>query len=406
MKRSTIILIGVVVAAIAVFGVLSTFYLFAPAPAPGVIKLGFIAELTGPMSSLATEGARGAELAVDEINAKGGLNVAGRQYRVELVYLDTQASVDLAKSGAEKLITQDKVLMLIGTVWTPSALTVSRIAEEHKTPFIVSMSAAAGLGKQVQTNNWKYIFQTSTSGEVIGRTLAAAAIDLVKPKSVAVVGQDSDWGRGAAEPFVEYIKKNSPTTVVSRPEYTPAGTSDFSAVLAKIRALNPDMVFESLGGVEQQTFAAQKYDAGLRMPLFSAGSVPASEKYVSDIGMKAEYQVVFLQWAPKPITPETMPFVERYRAKYGNLALTGMTAFTYDAFQAAFNAIQGAGALDKEAIAKALLETNIKGVAGLITFDPTTHTRQMTPPVGQIQGGKFVTIYPKEISDGPYKPPA
>jgi branched-chain amino acid transport system substrate-binding protein len=405
MKGSSKVLIVVVLVAIIVAGAVYEFYPFWRAPSTETIKLGFIAEITGSAAQLVSEGLRGAQLAVEQINSKGGLSVGGKQYRVELVTFDNQYTVELSQTGAEKLITSDKVLMLLGTDWTPAALTVAKVAEQRKTPFIVTMAAAAGLGDMIQKNNWRYSFQVSQSATAIATGLAATLVNIIKAKSVAIVGQDSDFGKGAAAPFVEYVKKNSPSTEILDVQYTPAGTSNFSTVLAKFKTLNPSVIYECLGGVEQQTFALQKYDAGLRMPLLSAGGATSSQKYIDTVGNKAEYQVVNLAWAPKPITALTMPFVQSYRDKFGNLAVSQASAFTYDSFLTAFDAIQRAGKLDKEVITDALLQTNLTGVSGPITFDPTTHIRPYVPLIGQIQGGKFVTIYPLEVKDGTYAQP-
>ena len=221
------------------------------AAAGDTIKIGFPMPLSGPASVYGVPVTKGAEMAVQEINASGG--VLGR--KLELLTRDSKANADEAVRLARELIIKDSVDFLVGTLTSAEAPAVSTIAKENKIVFIAPTSKTIQLTSPA--NLHPYIFRVASNTDIEGRTGAAIIAGWKDVKRVATIAPDYAYGRDAVAAFVDYMKKPRPDIEIVDQQWPKLGQSDFTPFINAQMAKKPDAVFCDVCGGDFVTFAKQ-----------------------------------------------------------------------------------------------------------------------------------------------------
>ena len=211
--------------------------------AGNTIKVGVVAELTGDIPAVGASCKNAAEMAVQEINDAGGLDVGGKKYTIELFIEDNAGKADQSASAAQKLITQQNVVAIIGPNASRYAIPASEIAESSKVVLISPWSTNPKTTLNAQTNEPKqYVFRAAFIDPFQGRVVAKFALDNLKAKKAAVLYDvASDYNKGIAEFFKQTYEENG-GTVVAFETYT-TNDKDFSAQLTKIKDAGPEVIF-------------------------------------------------------------------------------------------------------------------------------------------------------------------
>lgn len=226
------------------------FSLILPACAPtggagggDVIKVGGIGELTGDIPAVGASFKNAAEMAVKEINDAGGLEVGGKKYKVELVIEDNAGKADQSASAAQKLITQDNVVAIIGPNASRYAIPASEIAESSKVVLITPWSTNPKTTLNEKTGASKsYVFRACFIDPFQGRVVAKFAMENLGAKKAAVLYDvASDYNKGIAEFFKSTFEQIG-GQVVAFETYT-TNDKDFTAQLTKIKDAAPDVIF-------------------------------------------------------------------------------------------------------------------------------------------------------------------
>ena len=207
------------------------------------VRIGVIAEITGDMPAVGASCRNAAEMAVKEINAAGGLDVGGKKLKVELFVEDNGGKADQSAAAAQKLITQEEVVAIIGPNASRYAIPASEIAEGNQTIFITPWSTNPKTTLDAVTGKpKKYAFRSCFIDPFQGKVLARFAFETMKAKKAAVLYDvASDYNKGIAEVFkADYEKLGG--KVVAFETYT-TNDKDFSAQFTKIKAAAPDVVF-------------------------------------------------------------------------------------------------------------------------------------------------------------------
>ncbi len=392
--------------------------LAATAAAAPPIKLG------APLSTAYLYGwdaERAIRLAVEEINAAGGVDVGGEKRLFEVEVIDTRdlepgVPVDDAIKAVEKLILQRKVDFLVGgPVRSEAALAVMDLLSQHKKVSIVSTGVLSPAYHKTIAKNYdkyKYCFRISSEIITLGKDLMTV-FDKVRNEfgleRVYIMVQDVAHARKAGK-FVEKLLKKKGFEVVGHDIY-PTGTTDFAPGLLKSKRQRAQILFIWMDMPETAILLKQWKNFRLKsLPLgfMSAGEQPGF--WEASKG-NCEYTVVDLVNggnAPANITPWTMKFVEAYKKRWGLEPEGYGTSSSYMAVYVLKDAIERAGTLDPDAVVKALEETDMMGVYGRIRFDPKSH--QVIPStdpnegaigcVIQWQAGKRVVVWPEAGATG------
>jgi branched-chain amino acid transport system substrate-binding protein len=353
------------------------------------IKVGGIGELTGDIPAVGASFKNAAEMAVAEINDAGGLDVCGEKFTIDLVIEDNAGKADQSASAAQKLITQDNVVAIIGPNASRYAIPASEIAESSKVVLISPWSTNPKTTLDAQTDQpKKYVFRAAFIDPFQGRVVAKFALDNLGAKNAAVLYDvASDYNKGIAEFFKQTFEENG-GTVVAFETYT-TGDKDFTAQLTKIKDTNPDVIFLPNYYSEVPLQIQQAHRLGITVPFLGSDSWGSSE-LVGLCGTDCEGYYFSTHYAADNATPVAKKFIDAYNAKYGNVP-DDVAALTYDSFGLLWEAIKSACSTDRQAIRDALAKVpSYEGVTGNMQFQEGSGDPIKSAVILQVSGDKFV----------------
>jgi branched-chain amino acid transport system substrate-binding protein len=320
--------------------------LLAGAPAAfaqNTIKIGMITDKVGPAKAYAEPVAQGAEFAVKELNAKGG--ILGR--RIELLIEDDQGKPDVSASMARKLVDAGAVFILSVSV-SPATQQAQTVSLETKTPHMTPSNSGDTLTTQVQN---PYFWQTGPLGSTQIQTLLAYARNK-NYQRVALVTDSSELGQITARFFKQGLEANK-IQVVSE-EVMPLGSTTADPQMQKVRASNAEAIFLAGVSTSENTQVLRSYrQLGLKMPILAGYNL--SIPVYSSVAKGLLDGVTFVD-AFDPAKPQTKAFIEAYK-KDRNTEPYNLNGYGYDGIVLVADAIKRAGGTDKEKIREAMQAT-------------------------------------------------
>ncbi len=320
------------------------------------IKLGATFPLTGEVASYGQKAKRGIEMAVAEINAKGGL--LGKKVAVD--FQDDRNDKKEAVTIVTKFATIDKVPVIFGSAGSSVTLAVAPIANQNKVVLISPISSS----EKLSTDGGAYFFRTCPADDLQAKVLADWVFSS-GAKQVAIIYTNNSWGKPLSEGFEKNFGAFGGIVVLS--EGVAENTSDFRTLIAKIKKLsNVDAIVSPTYPKEGGVFVRQLKEAGFKKQLFG-GDNWGSPEFRNIAGSAAE--AVFYTAPAESKSPSFVAFAQSYKAKYGEEPDV-FGAYSYDATQAVFKAIDVAENLEPEKIREALLTVTFTGVSGEIAFLP------------------------------------
>jgi branched-chain amino acid transport system substrate-binding protein len=364
----------------AILSLIAVFFASAASAAEGPIKFAFSGPLTGDYAEYGRNFRTAAEVAVEQINANGGL-LGGR--KVELVVYDDKNSSEEASTIAEAIVSDPGIAAVFGHFSSGVAMTA---ANTYMDTGIVLMSASAShpdyssIGEYIFRNNilikWEMRNQMQTA-------------HLAGYKRMGVISLKTDWGQGARaalESGYEEAKGKLSYEIVGIEEIVD-GQEDFSATITNFMEKKADCVMVLAMYASMAPFAIQYRALNPEIGFISGGSTYSVE-LIKLGGSAVEGTHLVAGINPKSEVPLVKSFVERYRAKL-NRDPDNMAAQTYDNVLIVADAIERAGSADRKAIMKALYGTDFEGVSGHVAFDETGDA-QKTQLIFEIKDGEFV----------------
>ncbi|HET9449292.1 MAG TPA: ABC transporter substrate-binding protein, partial [Aggregicoccus sp.] len=328
------------------------------APAPGdSILVGVATSLTGGQATFGISTRNGIELALDEVNAAGG--VKGKKL-VTRVY-DSQGKPEEAASAVTRLINQDKVAIILGDVASSNSLAMAEKAQAAKVPMITPSSTNPGV-----TQKGDYIFRVCFIDPFQGFVMAKFARENLKLSRVAVLRDNrSAYSMGLADVFVRKFTEMG-GKVVGTESYS-QGDTDYRAQLTALKRTKPEAVYVPGYYSEVGIIARQAQELGLNVPLMG-GDGWDSEKLFELGGAAVEGSYFSNHYSSQDPAPAVQKFVKDYKARYGGVP-DALAALAYDAARVAADALKRAPSTSPEALREAIAQTkNFPGVAGTITL--------------------------------------
>jgi branched-chain amino acid transport system substrate-binding protein len=356
---------------------------------PSTIRVGVIAELTGDMPAVGESCKKAARLAVKQINDAGGLQVGEKQYKVELFIEDNAGKADQSASAAQKLITQKKVLAIIGPNATRYAIPASEIAETSKVLLISPWSTNPKTTLDAKTGApKKYVFRACFIDPFQGRVVARFAMDSLKARRAAVLYDvASDYNKGIAEVFKETFEQNG-GKVVAFETYT-TNDRDFSAQLTKMKKADPDVVFLPNYYSEVPLQIQQAKRLAFKVPFVGSDSW-GSQELLKLCGKDCEGYYFSTHYAPDTAAPAALKFIEAFKTSYGVMP-DDVAALTYDSFGLLKQAIVEGGKIDRQYVRDALAKIKkYEGVTGDMQFVEGSSDPIKSAVILKIEGDRFV----------------
>jgi branched-chain amino acid transport system substrate-binding protein len=364
-----------------------------PAQAQDTIKIGVALSETGNLADSAKHYWRGIELWRDKTNASGGL--LGK--KVEFVIYDDRSDPATSARLYERLITSDKVDLLVSTIGSAQAATATAVAEKHKRIMI----NGGGASESIQLRGFKYIFQTAAriSNYVDGIDPLMKKYNV---KTMAFVARDYGAARDMEKTLKKMAEKNGVKIVLS--EYFPSGNVDFSSQIARARQLQPDL-WVSVGYPNEAIEMVRQFHASNYMPKIFIHNGVAQEDFLKATGKEGEYAIGMSLYEPTLKTSGNVEFVRDFKAKY-NYEPGYYSSFGYNAVYVLGEAVKKAGSLDQEALRKVLSTMKIDTVMGKHEVDPATGMQiGINGLLVQVLNGKREIIWPDDLRTAEAKIP-
>lgn len=359
-----------------------------PAQAQDTIRIGMVEPLTGSVAYNGKSVVEGAKLAVEEMNAAGG--VLGK--KVELVIEDGQCTPANSVNAVEKLVQKDKVAALVGAFCSSATAAIMPVAQKYKIPLVTGVSSQASLTEQKNP----YFFRAAETDALMAKAFAKILAHDLKLTKVAYIGVNDDWGRGGVEEFSRDLSALGVKTVLT--EYFDHGTTDFFTLLTKLRAAKPDGVFVAAETQDGSILVKQIREMGLDAKVFGVGSW-ATADFINLTGKAAEGIHAAVPYASSMDAPRNQTFVKSYEAKYG-VKPGKYGAAGYNAVNITAQAIARAGSTDAEAIRAALYKTKYEAPNGVYQFTEKGQAYGFEAVLVRIEDGA-----PKVIASTPVDAP-
>jgi branched-chain amino acid transport system substrate-binding protein len=339
------------------------------------IKIGFPIPLSGPTAVYGVPILKGAEMAVQEINAKGG--VLGR--KLELLSRDSKANADEAVRLSRELIIKDNVDFLAGTLTSAEAPAVSTVAKENKIVFLAPSAKSTMLTDPQHIH--PYIFRVASNTDVEGLAGASEMAKFKDVKTIVTIAPDYAYGRDSIAAFIKALKTAAPNMQVVDSQWPKLGEPDFTAFINAMLSKSPDAVYCSLFAGDFVNFAKEAAPLGLFKKidnrLVDGGEIGTPDEAQAlgkdyPLGIVANaYDPVIWSGGNEP--PEHKKFVEDLKAFTKAQYASGWSVMGYEMIVALADGVKKAGSTKSDAVSKALEGMTFDTPVGKRTFSVKSH---------------------------------
>lgn len=368
-----------------------------PSAAQEIIRVGAPLPLTGPLSPEGLKQKRGYDLWAETVNDKGGIEVGGTSYNVEIVYVDYESNTPRAVQTAERLISADKVNFLFAPFGSGAAKAASSVAERYQIPMI----AATASSTSVYDQGYKYLFGTFTPNSTLTTPLARIVADSDQDvSSVAIYARNDLFPLSIANEMKASAEEKG-FEVVSFTEYA-IGTMDHGSALTLMLQSQPDWVFITGYINDLILMRRQMADLGIKPKVLTMIAGPAYKEFIDATGPLSQNVSSAAWWHPAvsyegtDIFGSTANYVKSFEDKYG--ATPDYAEASASAAGAILHlAIQQAGSIEPAAVRDALAAMDTLTFYGHVRFGDNGQIESLEPPVFQIQDGMTKTIYPEAV---------
>jgi branched-chain amino acid transport system substrate-binding protein len=376
-------------------------------PAPQRIAIGATLPLTGAEARIGGFFKEGYELAVEEVNRGGGVEVGGRKLQVQLTLLDDTSTQATAVSLAERLVNVDKVDLLLGTYSSHLVEAQSTVAEQYKVPYV----NGGGGATEIYKRGYRWVFGLIAPVELLGTTLMTwideqqKAAKLPRPAKIALLWENTAHGKDFRRGVSDYVSRSSGAYAVTVDESFELNGKDFSALLGKVKAAKVDLFLVDAHLPDYITMHRQYVAAGLCHPVASYGARGSEKAAVEALGRENVDYVLSGVWWQAQLGDRpglAKDFVATYQAKYPGKKPEWFQALGYESARALFTAVRQAGKVDREAVRQKLAEMKVPSLLPGATLEFPAAFGQQAQNAFVVQqnmpDGSSPIIYPKDVA--------
>jgi branched-chain amino acid transport system substrate-binding protein len=376
------------------------------------LKIGAPQPMTGPDAPFGDKFKKAYSLAVEEINAAGGID--GK--KLEVLIEDHQAKNALAATVAEKLITQDQVLILTGGRASGQAVEIASVAQRLKTPYLVDHPSA----DIITAKGFEWVFRNNPTGSIYPQAFNRFITEVpgAMPKSAAVIYDNTVFGKTIANSAMQFLKSKGVPIVAD--EAYPVNTLDFKPLMTKVKATSPDyFLMVAVSTTDAILLTRHAKEIGLRPRAFVGfGGGFGVADFPKQLGPLAENVFSSAAWSGNPNDPEVKAFYEKFVKRYAispkEHEVEGYSAIYIIADAMKRAKLTGKVEADREAIRQALLKTDLRTVFGRVRFgnwvgplgDQYTNQNVYSPEHSVLaqwsKDGKLLNVWPKDNAETKY----
>jgi len=379
MGRSTVVFLCVLCLMLGVVG------------SAGAVKVGIVLPLTGAEAKFGEIEKRSFDMALEEINAKGGI----KGEPLELLVEDDTGRPDVGRSVVEKLITKDKVVMVGGGYSSSVTYAVAGVCQQNKIPFLVNTGAA----DNITSSGWDYIFRLNPPASEYAGAIESMLTEVIKPKTVAILHENSLFGTSAAKSFDETCKKLGYKVLLK--EGYEAGGIDFKPILVKVRQLNPDILYMVSYIMDASLLMKQAKELKLTPKMFIGGAAGFTlPEFAKNAEIASDKVVSATLWHQVLRYPDAMPYFNKYVKKYKqDTEYHGAEA--YAAAYVIADVLKRAKSYSRADIKEALAATDMMTAFGpvkFISYGKMKNQNKLSTYVVQWIDGKLELVWPANLA--------
>jgi branched-chain amino acid transport system substrate-binding protein len=366
-----------------------------PVFAQDVLKFGIPLPLTGTNAKFGEIEKKSYEIALEEINAKGGI----KGKKVVLEFEDSQGKPEVSRSIVERLIDVKKQPVIFGEYSSSSSKAVAAVAEERKVPYMVVTGATDDITQQ----KYKYVFRMNPTNAYYATGLLSFFKEVVKPQSIAILYESSDFGTSGAEDMVKQAQKVGMKVLVK--EQYEKGAVDFKPILSKVKAAKPDVIYMVSYVMDAALLMRQIKELRIDANLYAGGAAGfAIPEFIQNAKEASELAVTATLWSPQVAYPGAKEYAEKYKKLHKDYP-SYHGAEAYAALYVIKDVLERAKTWKPDDIRNAFKATNMMTAFGPVRFeDKEGYTNQnfMDTLVMQVINGKHETIWPAKYANAKY----
>ena len=380
--------------------------LAAAAPASsndGTILLGAAVSESGKYSTNGMHTMNGYNLAVEAINARGGVSVGDKKYMLEIKYYDDESTPARGAELAERLISQDGVQFLLGPYSSGLTKAIAPVTERHGVPMV----EANGASRSLFTNNYRYLFAVLSTSEQYLSSAVDLAAELAQAEgrdpadlTVAFAFENDPFSQDIRAGVTDDANRHGMTIVID--DKLPKELNDMTPILAKVKALKPDVLLVSGHSKGAATAIRQIDEQGVYVPMLAMTHCDSAD-VIGKFGAAANHTLCASQWAPTLSYSDDLfgaasEFAQTFEEEFG-YAPPYQAAESAAAVQVFADAFERAGSLDPDMVRDALSATEMQTFYGNIKFDETGKNIAKPMVLYQIQDGQYRVVAPTRWAD-------
>jgi branched-chain amino acid transport system substrate-binding protein len=374
--------------------------------APTRVSVGATLPLTGAEARIGGFYKEGYDLAFDQVNQRGGLQVGKAKLPVTLTLLDDTSTQATAVSLADRLINSDKVDFLLGTYASHLVQAQSAVAEQNRVPYVNGGGAATDIYRR----GYKYLFGLLSPVELLGTTLMQWIDEqqksgkLPRPAKVALLWENTAHGKDFRKGVSDFVAKSGGAYVIAVDESFELNGKDFSPLLGEVKAARADLFLVDAHLPDYITMHRQYVGAGLCNPVVSYGARGSEKGAVDALGQENVNHVLSAVWWNAQLAQKIGPakeFADAFQARY-HRPPEWFQALAYESARALFTAIEQAGSLDREAVRAKLAALRMPSLlpGGTVEFPADRGQQAQNAFVVQqnMPDRSAPIIYPKDVA--------
>ncbi len=366
-----------------------------PAWTADSVKVGIILPVSGEKAKFGEIEKKSFEMALEEINAAGGINGKKLEFLVE----DDTGRPDVARSAAEKLITKDEVVMLGGGYGSSETFAIAGVAQQSKIPFLVS----TGSDNKITEMKWDYVFRISPPVGDYPKGLESFLTEVAKPKTAAILYENTNFGSSGSKEFQQICDRLGIKVVLS--EGYQSGGVDFKPLLVKVKQANPDLVYMISYLMDASLLMNQSMELRIMPKLFVGGAAGFTlPEFVKNAGKAAESVYSATLWYQTLPYPGAMDYFQKFLKKYGSdTEYHGAEAYA-SAYVIA-DVLKRTKSFKPDDVRQALTETDMMTVFGpvkFVAYDKMTNQNKLPTYLVQWIDGKLELVWPKTVASKPF----
>lgn len=361
--------------------------------------VGISLPLTGAEAKFGEIEKQAYEMAIAEINAKGGVNGV----KLALDIQDSGGKPETATAIVEKFITIDKYPIVVGEYTSQCSYAVAGVCEKYKVPYLVVTGAADKITQQ----GWKYVYRMNPPSSLYNMGVFSFFEQVARPKSIAILYENTDFGSSTSKAMKEWCEGHGVNVVLS--EGYSAGGVDFKPILQKVKSLRPDIVYMVSYLMDASLLMRQSKELDINPQAFIGGAAGHTlPEFLENAADASEYCYSATLWTPQVKFPGAKDFFDNFKKKY-NKETDYHGAEAYAAAYVLADTVKRAKSLTPEDLRAALAETNMMTAFGPIKFTSWgqfTNQNKMDTLVLQVIKKKYETVWPQDAASAKYVYPA